>query len=401
EIIEMEKYWGIICLCILMTVTVSAHVSCFPYERDALLSFMNSVNPNSLNWKGFNCCEWSGVECSKYTSHVTTLDLAGIVQFSLPFIIEDYSLKTGNRLVPDLFQLKSLEYLDLSGNYFQGSLPTELFSLRKLRHLYLSGNSFEGEIPKNIGSLHSLTYLRLDAAGFTGRIPWQLGNLSQLQFLDLSYPAGESYSSSLGWTENLRELQYLDLSRVVLNMTDDRLEASISHLHNLHDLYLSDCSLSGRIPNSIQNLTFLSHLYLAGNDFSSNKMPSWLENMTSLVSLNLMSYNFSGPFSLGFSAPPRLEELKLGDTQFSGDISQILCGQWPRLTSFSLHDSSVKGSMPPCIGNLSALQHLDLQNNLLLTGEIPTSFRLLRHLYNLDLSFNNLHGNFSLDVLQS
>ncbi|KAH9321788.1 hypothetical protein KI387_016427, partial [Taxus chinensis] len=245
EIIEMEKYWGIICLCILMTVTVSAHVSCFPYERDALLSFMNSssLDPNSLNWKGFNCCEWSHVECSKYTSHVTTLDL--------PFIIEDYSLKTGNRLVPDLFQLKSLEYLDLRWNNFQGPLPTELFGLRKLRHLDLSYNSFEVEIPKNIGSLHSLTYLGLHWAGFKGRIPWQLGNLSQLQFLYLSDDPGEMYSSSSGWTENLRELKYLDLSWVVLNMTNDQLEASISHLHNLHHLDLSYCSLSGRIPNSI------------------------------------------------------------------------------------------------------------------------------------------------------
>ncbi|XP_059074613.1 receptor-like protein 37 isoform X2 [Cryptomeria japonica] len=140
------------------------------------------------SWKGFNCCEWRGVECSHSSSHVIQL------RFSNNYIAEyfnhTYIYKT---LVPVLFQLKHMEYLDLSGNWFSGHLPKELFGLQNLRHLDLSWNNFEGEIPMDVGSIRTLNHLNL------------VGN--------------EVFNSSLRWVEKLQELGYLSLEGVVLNMT--------------------------------------------------------------------------------------------------------------------------------------------------------------------------------------
>ncbi|GLJ19328.1 hypothetical protein SUGI_0347980 [Cryptomeria japonica] len=154
----MERFSVMLCLFIVMSccsVSATCYVSCFPHERDALLAlkdeyykYMEEYAAKKYeSWKGFNCCEWCGVECSHSSSHVIQL------RFS-----NNYIFKT---LVPVLFQLKHMEYLDLSGNWFSGHLPKELFGLQNLRHLDLSRNNFEGEIPMDVGSVHTLNHLNL------------------------------------------------------------------------------------------------------------------------------------------------------------------------------------------------------------------------------------------------
>ncbi|GLJ59172.1 hypothetical protein SUGI_1496470 [Cryptomeria japonica] len=157
---------------------ISCNITCLHHERDALLSFMNKLDPAFLlhSWQGFNCCEWRGVECSSHTSNVVKLHHSR----------HRWSDERNSTLLTDLFQLKRLQHLDLSSNSLSGVLPKGLFALKELRHLDLSRNYFEGEIPKQFASLHNLAYLNLSRARFNGTIPYQLGNLSQLEFLDLS-----------------------------------------------------------------------------------------------------------------------------------------------------------------------------------------------------------------------
>ncbi|KAH9309960.1 hypothetical protein KI387_037871, partial [Taxus chinensis] len=229
----MNKYSAVICLFIVTTwCCIPISYGCLHDEREALLGFkeevylvyqsFSAVGLHSWNtlaflnsWSGFNCCQRGGVQCSNLTSHVTHLHLSDLFYEDYGYTPFDYSIP------PVLFQLKHVEYLDLSHNSYGGSLPRELFGLRKLRHLDLSFNFFDSEIPKEVASLHSLTYLNLCLAGLGGTIPWQIGNLSHLQFLDLSVERVTSSgsrsqgdgrdTSSLVWTQGLRELEYLSL----------------------------------------------------------------------------------------------------------------------------------------------------------------------------------------------
>ncbi|GLJ19355.1 hypothetical protein SUGI_0348700 [Cryptomeria japonica] len=141
------------------------------------------------SWRGFNCCDWYGVQCTQHSSHVIGLTFSTKHTYWISH--NPYVYKT---LIPVLFQLRHIEHLDLSWNSFSGPLPKELFGLQKLRYLDLRYNHFEGEIPMDIGSLHTLTHLDLKYSGFQGRVPWQLGNLSHLQVLHLS--ANVLYSST-------------------------------------------------------------------------------------------------------------------------------------------------------------------------------------------------------------
>ena len=70
---------------------------------------------------------------------------------------------------------------------FSGEIRPSFLDLKSLRYLDLSGNTFEEIlIPEFFGSLKNLQYLNLSKGGFNGVVLPNLGNLSNLQFLDLS-----------------------------------------------------------------------------------------------------------------------------------------------------------------------------------------------------------------------
>ena len=51
--------------------------------------------------------------------------------------------------------------LDLSGNFFSGSIPFSLRDLMMLEFLNLSNNQLSGQVPDEIGDLRSLVKLNL------------------------------------------------------------------------------------------------------------------------------------------------------------------------------------------------------------------------------------------------
>ncbi|GKV32366.1 hypothetical protein SLEP1_g40980 [Rubroshorea leprosula] len=118
-----------------------------------------------------NACAWFHVTCD-YHSSVTRVDLG--------------SASLSGQLVPQLGQLKNLQYLELFNNNISGPIPSELGNLTNLVSLDLYLNSFTGSIPESLGKLSKLRYLRLNNNNLTGPIPISLTNILSLQVLDLS-----------------------------------------------------------------------------------------------------------------------------------------------------------------------------------------------------------------------
>ncbi|KAL5649932.1 hypothetical protein ACJX0J_040741, partial [Zea mays] len=143
---------------------------------DALYSLRQSLKDNNnvlQSWDPtlVNPCTWFHVTCNPDNS-VIRLDL-GNAQLSGP-------------LVPQLGQLKNMQYLELYSNNISGPIPPELGNLTNLVSLDLYLNNFTGGIPDTLGQLSKLRFLRLNNNSLSGQIPKTLTNINTLQVLDLS-----------------------------------------------------------------------------------------------------------------------------------------------------------------------------------------------------------------------
>eukprot|EP00249_Psilotum_nudum_P004288 c17819_g1_i1 orf=532-999(+) len=118
-------------------------------EVDALHAFRQAVyDPNNVldSWDPtlVDPCTWFHVTCNQ-NKVVTRIDLPR-------------SALSG-ALVPELADLKFLQYLELYNNNFSGSIPGELGRLTQLLSLDLFGNSLTGVIPAQLGELNNLRFL--------------------------------------------------------------------------------------------------------------------------------------------------------------------------------------------------------------------------------------------------
>ncbi|XP_014502902.1 probable LRR receptor-like serine/threonine-protein kinase IRK [Vigna radiata var. radiata] len=144
----------------------------------------------------------------------------------------------------------SLSILDLSYNYFEGSIPVFFSNLTHLTFLDLSHNIYlNGSIPSSLLSLTSLTFLDLGFNQFSGQIPNVFLQSNSFEKLDLSHNnvEGELPSTLL----NLQHLILLDLS---MNKLSGRIPLSILNLQYLVFLDLSHNRLEGPLPNKITRL---------------------------------------------------------------------------------------------------------------------------------------------------
>jgi somatic embryogenesis receptor kinase 1 len=116
---------------------------------DALHSLRaNLVDPNNVlqSWDPtlVNPCTWFHVTCNNENS-VIRVDLG--------------NADLSGQLVPQLGQLKNLQYLELYSNNITGPVPSDLGNLTNLVSLDLYLNSFTGPIPDSLGKLFKLRFL--------------------------------------------------------------------------------------------------------------------------------------------------------------------------------------------------------------------------------------------------
>ena len=63
------------------------------------------------SWVGADCCKWRGIDCSFRIRNFVKVDLRHR---------DDFLDELGGEISDSLLDLKHLNFLDLSGNYFQG-----------------------------------------------------------------------------------------------------------------------------------------------------------------------------------------------------------------------------------------------------------------------------------------
>ncbi|GMN75415.1 hypothetical protein TIFTF001_056424, partial [Ficus carica] len=292
-----------------------------------------------------------------------------------------------------LVELKRLEYLDLSGNYFSYS-----------------------PIPGFFGSLNHLRYLNLSRTGIGGRIPPQLGNLSSLQILDLGGNSSELFADNFQWVSRLSSLQHLDMSGVNLSKKLDVMLV-LNTLPSLIGLRLNYCGIKNiHFPRGSLNSTFLTNIQflgLSGNGLTGS-IPNALQNMTSLRELDLsyqgIYYSSGGLYTDNLQWVSRLSSLQHLD--MSGvnldkafDVMLVL-NMIPSLVGLRLNYCGIKnihfphGSLNSTF--LTSVQFLGMKGNSL-TGSIPNALQNMTALRELDLSYQGSYyfsGGLYVDNLQ-
>ncbi|XP_071726870.1 receptor-like protein Cf-9 homolog [Rutidosis leptorrhynchoides] len=300
--------------------------------------------------------------------------------------------------------------LDLSCGMLQGSIHpnTSLFDLPHLKSLNLAFNNFtDSQLPPQIGKFsNSLTYLNMSGCNLSGRVPTEITLLSKLESLDLS---GRFRS---------------DLQTYILN---NLLENSTS----LEHLSLAFVNIFGALPTYI-NITSLISLDLISTGLE-GKLPDNIFNLPQLQELDLLgNENLAGPFpTINTSTVTRLEILDISSTKLSGEIPDSI-SHLKSLNFLDLSYNKLNGSLPLWFKNLPSLEFISLDNNMfsgtvqfdsfphrslqflslshnqfdgridvLDQGPILHTFRQLNNLYYLDLSFNNFRGEWELDTLLS
>ena len=347
---------------------VAQSVKCLTSDQEALINFKNGLQDpeNHLSsWQGSNCCQWSGISCKNSTGAVVAVDLHNPHPSGYDSSGRYGFWNLSGEVRPSLMKLKSLRYLDLSFNTFNG-IPIPIF----------------------FGYLENLQYLNLSNAGFSGKIPPNLGNLSSLEYLDLKFST--LTADNLEWMAGLTSLKHLMMNGVDLSMVGSDWVGTLQKLPVLMELHLSSCGLSGYIPSlAIVNFTSLAVIDLSFNMLNS-KIPDWLVNISTLAYVDISSNKLYGRIPLGFSELPNLKSLNLVlNSNLTASCFQLFNGRWKNIEVLDLGSNKLHGKLPTSFGNLTSLTYVGLSANNI-EGGIPSSIGKLCNLKFFDLSFNNL-----------
>ncbi|KAK1401131.1 LRR receptor-like serine/threonine-protein kinase FLS2 [Heracleum sosnowskyi] len=313
-----------------------------------------------------------------------------------------YNLFQGQIPLPSV----EIELLDLSRNKFSGPIPPNISELMpNLVFISLSNNNLSGEIPQSIGDMLILEVIDLSENFLTGSIPFSIGNCSYLKALDLGHNnLFGPLPSSLG---QLLQLQSLHLNN---NNISGEIPVSFKNLTNLQTLDFGDNRLSGTIPSWLGNgLTFtsLGIIRLRSNAFF-GVIPAKLSELSSLQVLDLAYNNLTGSIPASFGHFRAMEEewkinkfLQFGfyrGAYYEESLVVNIKGSFQKytkilslVTSIDLSKNNLSGNFPAEITNLRGLVVLNISGNQI-SGHIPENISNMHQLSSLDLSSNKLSG---------
>ncbi|KAM7262293.1 hypothetical protein ACFE04_021370 [Oxalis oulophora] len=362
---------------IIVSESNSSSYGCLDHERIALLE-LKTIFPNWLESEqsSDDCCQWNHVICDNHTKSVIQLDLTDARYNSLEVARQEWYLN-----ITLFLPFSKLQKLVLIDNEIAGFVEYQGFKaaskLCNLEILDLSLNKFNNSILPYLRTLPSLKVLNLTSTALQGTLHIQGDkSLSKLKVLTITGVDTDALKllQSMG---SLLFLKTLDLSENTFNKTMST--AKLYNIPNVEELFLDNSTIDTSLFYRLDALSSLKNLSLIGCVFNGQLNANDLPNVKKLEVLDMSQ--LSSPNSESFLQSIRdmnaLKVLRLNNSVLNGTLlaSQGLC-------------------------NLRHLQELDLSYNNLV-GPLPTCLANLTYLQALDLSFNQLTGNISESPLTS
>ncbi|GJW72972.1 leucine-rich repeat-containing protein [Tanacetum coccineum] len=241
---------------------------------------------NSLTHLDLSYCGFSG----QVPTEITLLHKLVSLDLSFNFIGDDDLKLEPHVFINMLRNFTNLEELSLAFVNISSVLPTSL-NISSLKLLNLDSAGLQGKLPHYIFNLHSLETLDLSSNHFTGDIPSKIPvNLTHLTSLRLPY--NKLNGTLPSWLFTSPSLEHLSL---IDNMFSGNVPFESFALPSLKGLYLSNNQLSGQIDvQTFRKLTNLTYLLLSFNNFSGEwELDTLLSSFTNLLYLDLSYSGFS------------------------------------------------------------------------------------------------------------
>ncbi|PWA68130.1 Leucine-rich repeat-containing protein [Artemisia annua] len=321
-------------------------------------------------------------------------------------LLDLFGAQLKGKLPHSIFNIHSLETLDLSYNDFTGDIPSDISV--NLTSLSLVGNKLNGTLPSWLFTSPSLEYLNLYDNMFSGNVPFESFSLSSINLLALDHNQlagqidvqtfrqltnltvlGLSLNNFSGEWEldtllsSLTNIEYLDLSYSGFSVTTNNANHYVNP--SFSELYLVSCKLKV-FPNSFRAMRQLERLDISSNEIH-GQIPHWAGEIGGdygLEFLNL-SHNFitglpqfqcyKGEVPHSLSNYRSLRVLDLGNNKLNGTFS-VWLGGLSELRVLVLRSNNFHGlieTSTPMELAFSSLQVLDLSHNWF-AGKLPGTF---------------------------
>ncbi|KAB1670551.1 hypothetical protein ES319_1Z157000v1 [Gossypium barbadense] len=251
--------------------------------------------------------------------------------------------------------LSNLRVLSLSNCGLKGPLCSSLSRLSFLSKLILDWNPIS-YLPPNFLEISSrLVSLSLRNCNLNGQFPTGILLLPQIQSVDISL--------------------------------NDQLMGQLPEFpanNALQSLSLFYTNFSGKLPQSIGNLKFLTNLKLFSCNFF-GPIPSSIANLSHLVNLDLRSNKLSGSIHSSLFTLPSLKILYLGENQLVGKIDEFPYASSSLIQELHIGNNYLTGTIPKSILQLPRLEGLYIGGNSFSSMKLDM-FVQLKNLKDLELS---------------
>ncbi|XP_071715507.1 receptor-like protein 7 [Rutidosis leptorrhynchoides] len=286
------------------------------------------------------------------------------------------------------FDLRKLSILLLSSNNLSGIIKTVEFQnrLSNLTTLDLSFNNFSiltSNDSSLVNNLPKFSSLKLAACNLV-KFP-NLRNQSRLMVLDLSDNKIEGPIPNWLWEVGNGSLAYMNLSHNQLTILEEPYQFPALSVLDLHFN-----NISGMIPIPPQTATYIDY---SQNLFNSSLPESVGSNLVIAYFFSVSSNFVTGPIPDSVCNATYLRVLDLSNNRLTGIIPRCLIESSGSLGVLNLANNNLNGQIEGTFPNTCGLNTLDLHNNSL-EGKIPKSIVNCTMLEVLNVGNNRIHDTY-------